>query len=172
MSKFFLSKIGEKSLLAIACFHLVACGVRPILEGQIQPPRVALQEVKIHPPASGCWPLTLVLRLSNPNSEPLRVLGYDYEVRIDGREVIQGQSQGRMTLPAEGEAILEVPVMLNLETVPRVLTVLLQQPKVPYEFRGGIRLASVLGGLRVPFRFQGEFTQEEGWRYLQDYLAR
>lgn len=172
MSKFFLSKIGEKVLLAILIFNLTGCGVRPILEGQIQAPQVALQEVKIHPPASGCWPISLVLRLTNPNPEPLRLLGYDYEVRIDGREVVQGESQGRLTLPAKGETVLEVPVLLNLETVPQTLTVLLRQPKVPYEFLGGIRLASVLGGLRVPFRFRGEFTQEEGWRYLRDYLAR
>lgn len=170
MSKFFFASCQAILLWILILLGLCGCGVKPLLEGRIQPPRVSLAGLTILPPATGCWPLSVQLRLQNPNPEPLQLLGYDYVLRLNGQLLVEGESQSRVTLPAQGETILEVPLLVNLEGMPKLLIQVFQQAAVPYELTGGLRLASVLGGLRLPFRFQGDLSQEQGWQYLQDYL--
>lgn len=171
MSKFFCRRAGKKLIWLLLLLLLGGCGVRQVIEGRLQPPEIKLQAVTIRPPASGCWPLSVTLALTNPNAESLQLLGYDYEISLAGQDLIRGESSSRLVLPAGGEASLEIPVLLNLEAVPPVLGPLLMGAKVPYALAGGVRLAQVLGGLRVPFRFRGELTQEEGLHYLKDFLA-
>ena len=90
------------------------------------------------------------LRLHNPNPEPLRILGYDYKFAMEGTELVNGESLDTITLPADGENLVEIPVLLKLNAVPKALKAFLLQEKLRYEISGGFRLASVLGGLRVP----------------------
>ncbi len=162
----FLNCLGLGLLLAAQ-----ACGVRDLASGKIAPPEVTLQEMILYPPESNCWPLSARLRVSNPNPEPLRILGYDFNLAVEGADLVQGQSTTGVTVPAGGDALVEVPLLVRLPLVPATLAALLKQEKVSYQFSGGLRLASLLGGLRVPFRFQGTLTRSQGWEYLRQYLG-
>jgi hypothetical protein len=146
------------------------CGVRDLATGKITPPQVAFQGLTVYPPESQCWPLSARLQLTNPNPEPLRILGYDYEFTVEGTELVQGESVAGITLPAGGESVVEVPVFLKLPAVPRTLKAFLLQEKLTYELTGGFRLASVLGGLRVPFRFRGVITRQEALERLRGFI--
>ncbi len=160
-----------KILLYIALvLGLSSCGIRDLATGKVAPPEVAFQGLTVYPPESQCWPLSARLRLTNPNPEPLRILGYDYEFSVEGADLVQGESVAAITLPAGGESLVEVPILLKLNAVPKALRALLLQDKLKYELSGGVRLASVLGGLKVPFRFRGEITRQEGLEYLRGFL--
>lgn len=148
-----------------------ACGVRDLASGRITPPEVTLQEMIIYPPESQCWPLSARLQVRNSNPEPLRVLGYDFTLAVAGAELIQGESNTAVTVPAGGTALVEVPLLLRLPAVPATLAALLKEEKVAYQFAGGLKLASLLGGLRVPFRFQGTLSRAQGLEYLRQYLG-
>jgi LEA14-like dessication related protein len=146
------------------------CGLRNLATGKIAPPTVTLQAVTVYPPESECWPLTAKLQLHNPNPEPLRILGYDYAVAIAGTDLVQGESVASVTLPAEGDSLVEIPILLKMNAVPKTLKALLLQERLKYTLSGGFRLASVLGGLRVPFHFNGEITRKEGLERLREFL--
>ncbi len=154
----------------IISLGLSSCGVRDLASGKIAPPEVAFQGLTIYPPESQCWPLSARLRLTNPNSEPMRILGYDYEVSLEGVDLVRGESVDAITLPAGGDSLIEVPILLKLTSVPKVLSSLLLKEKLKYELSGGIRLASLLGGMKVPFRFRGEITRQEGLERLRGFL--
>jgi LEA14-like dessication related protein len=149
---------------------LSGCGIRDLATGKVVPPEVAFQGLTVYPPDSQCWPLSARLRLTNPNPEPMRILGYDYEISVEGSDLVQGESSTAITLPAGGESLVEVPILLKLNTVPRALKALLLQDKLKYELSGGFRLASVLGGMKVPFRFRGVITRQEGLERLREFL--
>lgn len=157
-------------LFLITTFLICGCGLRRLATGKIAPPTVALQAVMVYPPESQCWPLTAKLRLYNPNPEPLRLLGYDYNVAIEGTDLVQGESVDAITLPAEGDSLVEIPVLLKMNAVPKALRTLMLKNRLRYTLSGGFRLASVLGGLRVPFHFQGEITRQEGLERLREFL--
>jgi LEA14-like dessication related protein len=156
------------ALAWLAAAVLAGCGVPQIMRGEVKPPHVALQGFTLTLPHAGAWQVFCTLKLKNPNPEALRVLDYDYELWLEGRSVAQGASQEEVLLPALGETVVEVPILIKLSSLMKVVPSLLSpQKQIPYQIAGGLRLASLLGGFRVPFRFQGEVTPEQGLDLLK-----
>ena len=152
---------------------LPACGVRQLTQGEIQPPEVSFQGLTLGQPTSRGWPLSVALLLTNPNPQPLNLLGYDYQLWIEGKSVATGVSRQAVNLPPRGRTVAEVPILVQLpavmELLPRVLP--RPQPKLHYQIVGSFRLASVLGGvIPIPFRFQGEASPRESLDFLKPYL--
>ena len=155
-----------------------ACGIRQLARGEIQPPKVTFQDLKVYPPTSRGWPLGARLLLENPNPEAVNLLGYDYQLWIEGKSVAQGTSQQAVNLPPLGQTVTEVPIMVQLPAVmgllPQFLPMLQkqqQQRQFHYQIAGSFRLASVMGGIiPIPFKFQGEASPQEGMNFLRPYL--
>lgn len=146
------------------------CGVRQLAQGELAPPKVTLKGLTLKAPKVEGWPLACTLLLNNPNPEPLKLLGYDYEVWLEGQRVVQGESLETLTLPAQGEKTVEVPVFLKFPAIPEMLRAIFRERQLHYEIVGGFRLASLLGGLKVPFRFEGQLTEQEGVEHLRQFL--
>jgi len=153
---------------------LPACGVRQLTTGEIQPPKVHFQGLTLGRPTSRGWPLTVTLLLTNPNAQALNLKGYDYELWLEGKSVAQGASDEAADLPAGGQAVARVPILVKLPALMSLLPALLrpEPPPLRYQVAGGFRLGAVLGGLvRVPFRFQGRVTPKDGLDYLRHSLG-
>jgi hypothetical protein len=154
------------------------CGVRQLARGEIQPPKVSFQGLKISPPTGRGWPLGAMLLLENPNPEAVNLLGYDYQLWIEGKSVAQGVSQQAVNLPPLGQTVAEVPITVQLPAVvdllPQFLPMLQKSPQprqFHYQIAGSFRLASVMGGIiPIPFKFQGEASLQEGMKFLRPYL--
>jgi hypothetical protein len=169
---------GYKRLFQLAvvvalasCLTAYGCGVRKLAQGELQPPEVRLQGLGLRAPGPQGWPLVGVLAVKNPNPMTIKILGYDYEVWVEGQSLAQGTSNKTITLPAQGEATVEVPVLLRLKTLPRLLPHLLRNNELTVEIAGGLRLPQTLG-FRVPFRFREKLTPKEGLEQLQPFLSQ
>lgn len=157
---------------------MAACGVRQLAKGEIQPPKVTFQDLKIYQPTPRGWPLGARLLLENPNPQAVNLLGYDYQLWIEGKSVAQGTSQQAVNLPPLGQTVAEVPIMVQLpavmELLPQVLPMLKKQQEqrqFHYQIAGSFRLASVMGGIiPIPFKFQGQASPREGMDFLRPYL--
>ncbi|MGA9755472.1 MAG: LEA type 2 family protein [Desulfobaccales bacterium] len=155
-----------------------ACGVRQLTTGEIQPPKVSWQGLTVGQPTSRGWPLAVTLLLTNPNAQPLNLKGYDYELQLEGQPVAQGASEEAVDLPAGGQTVARVPILVKLPAVmgllPQFLPMLQkqqQQRPFHYQIAGSFRLASVMGGIiPIPFKFQGEATPQKGMDFLRPYL--
>jgi LEA14-like dessication related protein len=155
-----------------------SCGVRQLARGEIQPPKVSFQGLKIYPPTARGWPLGAMLLLENPNAEAVNLLGYDYQLWIEDKSVAQGTSQQAVNLPPLGQTVTEVPITVQLPAVvgllPQFLPMLQkqqQQRQFHYQIAGSFRLGSVMGGIiPIPFKFQGEASPQEGMNFLRPYL--
>jgi LEA14-like dessication related protein len=98
----------------------------------------------------------LKLRIMNPNTVDIPVSGLDYSIEINRREFAYGVSRQAVTIPAHGEAVLEVEVVSTLLGMLRQLQTLQQEkPEVlDYRLSGKITLAD--SSLRLPFDYSGE----------------
>ncbi|MFP3868147.1 MAG: LEA type 2 family protein [Desulfobacteraceae bacterium] len=171
MSKKISALIVTWSVWTLATLlELGGCGVSHLATGELEPPRVTLKSLSINPPSSEDWPLACTLRLENPNPQPLKIQGFDYELWLEGQRVVQGESLEALKLPAHGQGEVIVPLLLKLPAIPKVLRSLWRERKVNYQVAGSFRLGPGLGGFKVPFRFQGQLTEEEGWEKLQEFL--
>ena len=98
----------------------------------------------------------LELRIMNPNTVDIPVSGLDYSIEINRREFAYGVSRQAVTIPAHGEAVLEVEVVSTLLGILRQLQAVQQEkPEVlDYRLSGKITLAD--SPLRLPFDYSGE----------------
>ena len=171
------------NLVLAAIIGLAGCGalqLQKMARGEIQAPKVTFQDLKVYQPTGQGWPLRAVLLLQNPNPQALNLLGYDYQLWIEGQSVAQGASQEPVNLPPQGQTVAELPIVVQVPAVLKLLPRLLprqisgkppQPGKFHYEIAGSFRLASVLGGIiPIPFRFQGEASPREGLDFLKSYL--
>ena len=156
-------------VVLVSCLAALGCGVQKLARGEIEPPEVRLQGLGLRPPGPQGWPLTVVLAVANPNPMTIKVLGYDYEVRVEGRSLAQGASNKTITLPARGEATIEAPVLLKLQSLPGLLPRLLREEELTVDIIGGLRLPQTLG-FRVPFRFQEKVTPKAGLEHLRPFI--
>jgi LEA14-like dessication related protein len=160
-------------LLWVAVLAAAGCAVRELTREEVHPPKVTFQGLAVYQPTSDGWPLAANLLLENTNPRPLNLLGYDYQVWIEGRLVATGSSQEAVNLPAGGQAVAHFPILVKIDALLGFLPMLLQNPqqKVHYQISGSFRLASLMGGMiPVPFRFQGEAAPREGLEFLRPYL--
>ena len=55
--------------------------------------------------------------MENPNAQAVNLLGYDYQLWIEGKSVAQGTSQQAVNLPPLGQTVTEVPITVQLPAV-------------------------------------------------------
>jgi LEA14-like dessication related protein len=121
-------------------------------------PRVSL--VSIQPKDMGVLEQRygLQLRILNPNDTDLPVAGMHYSLQINDREFAYGVSRQLVTIPAYGEAVLDVDVVSNLLNVLQQLQEAGtgKQESLKYRLSGSLSLANRLG--KLPFDYRGELN--------------
>ena len=145
-------------LLGLAFLVAAGCGVQELARGEIQPPAVTFQGLTVYQPTSQGWPLAANLLLENPNPQSLNLLGYNYQLWIEGRSVATGSSQEAVNLPAGGQTVARVPILVKLDTLlgflPGFRKILSR--KSTTKSLAVFAWPLVMGGIiSVPFRFQG-----------------
>jgi len=121
-----------------------------------EPPRVSL--VSIQPKEMGVLEQRygLQLRMLNPNDTALPVAGMQYSLQINDREFAYGVSRQPVSIPAYGEAVLDVDVVSNLLSVLQQLQEANtgKQDSLRYRLSGSLSLENRLG--KLPFDYHGE----------------
>jgi LEA14-like dessication related protein len=101
----------------------------------------------------------LELRIMNPNAADIPLSGLSYTIEINQREFAYGVSRQAVTIPAFGEAVLEVEVVSSLLGVLRQLQSLQQDKHEVLDYRLSGKLSLANSSLRLPFDYSGEL----GW---------
>lgn len=131
------------------------------------PPEVSLSKVTLL--SAGLfeqrWQLTL--RTYNPNSYPLSMRGLKYQLFVAGNEMARGLSNDKVTLPANGEALVSTEVTTSLMQIMSQMQALQRAREkdgkresggennlVEYRIDGSV----VLGSMPLPLSFSHEGT--------------
>ena len=125
-------------------------------------PRVSL--VSIQPRELGVLEQRygLRLRILNPNDTALPLEGMSYSLQINDREFAYGVSRQPVSIPAYGEALLEVDVVSNLLGVLQQLQEANtgKRESLKYRLTGSLSLENRLG--KLPFDYRGELNYLPG----------
>jgi LEA14-like dessication related protein len=100
----------------------------------------------------------LQLRILNPNDTALPVAGMQYSLQINDREFAYGVSRQPVSIPAYGEAVLDVDVVSNLLSVLQQLQEANtgKQDSLKYRLSGSLSLENRFG--KLPFDYHGELN--------------
>ena len=94
---------------------------------------------------------TFVLNITNPNSFPIPLTGFDYGLRLNGIEVANGIKEERLTIGAKQSQKLEVPLLLSFSNMLNMLPNLLRSRQVNYSLDGRLHFPWI----KIPFQRTG-----------------
>ncbi|MGD8710110.1 MAG: LEA type 2 family protein [Ectothiorhodospiraceae bacterium] len=141
------------SLLAAGC-----AAMRP----KVESPRVSLSSVRLIEAGLLEQRFELGLRVQNPNDFSLNIAGMDYELKLNGERFATGVASERVSVPASGEAVVQVPVTTSLlDNLDRLRRWQSRPPQsLDYDLSGRVKLSDF--GFRVPFEYTGSVALTVG----------
>ncbi|MFV1973413.1 MAG: LEA type 2 family protein [Thiohalobacterales bacterium] len=147
------TSFGRLMLLVCAVLLLAGCATTGTYPEQ---PRVSLVSIQPKNMTLLEQRYGLQLRILNPNETAIPLEGLNYSLEINGREFAYGVSRQDVSIPAFGEALLDVDMVSNLLNVmQQVQEMSNEQPDVlRYRLSGKLSLSNSL--LKLPFDYHGE----------------
>jgi LEA14-like dessication related protein len=96
------------------------------------------------------------LRVENPNSFDLPLQALDFTARFAGQDIATGSSHEKVTIPANGEAIVEVEVIAGIDKMLSQFRTMIDSKtlELDYGVTGTVKLAN--WPRRIPFNVEGE----------------
>ena len=137
----------------LLCLLLSACTT--MLTSRPLAPKVAVDSVKAEKIGLTRQNVLFRLAVSNPNNFDLPLQALNFIAAVDGVELAQGQSMERVTIPANGRAMLEVHVSTSINKFLGQLLLAANQNRkdIAYDVRGFVKLSN--WPARIPFDVDG-----------------
>jgi len=100
----------------------------------------------------------VTLRVQNPNPVPIPVSGVSFRLDINDTEFGRGVTNQAVTIPAYGEALVELSLVSNLARLFDQVRGMESNrgPSLRYRLSGGLSVSNRFG--KLPFDYQGEFS--------------
>ncbi|MGE0387844.1 MAG: LEA type 2 family protein [Gammaproteobacteria bacterium] len=143
-------------LFALALFAIAGCARVP---ERIDPPSVALSDLRLVDMTLIEQTFAVKLRVRNPNPFDVPVRALDCAVEINGTQVATGASERPVTLPALGETFADVRAVTSLGAVLQQLGAMSRggTRALRYRVHGTLRVGRGLDGLvPIPFEQRGD----------------
>lgn len=139
------------ALLATIILLLGACAALPAL---LDPPRVTLSSIELKELGLFEQQFVLKLRLQNPNNVTLPITGMHYELMLNDQKFAHGVSNQAVSVPAHGEALSDVTVTSNLQSLlNQIGPIATRGGQVKYQVRGHVSVVN--RALKLPFDYSG-----------------
>ena len=139
--------------LTLALLALVACASFP--SARPEPPKVSVAGVRPLNVSLTRQRLEFKLRVENPNPYDLPLRSLDFVANVAGEKIATGRSDERVTIPAEGDAIVAVEVVTGIDRlIGRMRSMLDDRTlELDYDVAGSVKLAN--WPRRIPFDVEG-----------------
>ena len=142
----------------IVLYLIVMLGGCAALQSAIETPQVTLNNLQIQDMTLLEQRYAVTLRVQNPNPFPLPVTGMNFQLDINDTELGSGVTNKAVTVPAYGEALVEINVVSNLMRIFNQIRALesSRSQTLRYRLSGGLSISSRMG--KLPFDYRGEFS--------------
>lgn len=136
-------------LILFLSLCLSACGTG--IKGIAETPTVQVHKVEMGNFNLNGGSAIFVLNITNPNSFPIPLTGFNYGLGINGVEVANGIKEQRITIGARQSHKLEVPLSLSFTNLLNMLPNLLRTRQANYSLGGSLHFPWI----KIPFQRTG-----------------
>jgi LEA14-like dessication related protein len=142
----------------IALFFVIMLNGCAALQSAIETPHVTLNNLQVVDMTLLEQRYAVTLRIQNPNPVPLPISGMNFQLDINDTELGRGVTNQAVTVPAYGEALVEVRLVSNLMRIFNQIRGLENSKgqSLRYRLSGGLSISSRMG--KLPFEYRGEFN--------------
>jgi LEA14-like dessication related protein len=95
------------------------------------------------------------VEVDNASAGLLAVSGYDYDLTIEGRPFLKGQSDLGFELKPHAVTTIPLPVSIKLADLFRHLASLVGRSDAAYRITAGFQIKTPVGEVRLPFQKEG-----------------
>jgi hypothetical protein len=100
--------LAVRIVLLIGAVAAIQCGC-----SQYRDPSIVLSGSKLADASDEALALKFTLDLSNPNTEPLKLIAFHYDVTVDGKRVYSGQRAAEATLASISGRQIDIPAVVR-----------------------------------------------------------
>ena len=123
---------------------------KPLLE-----PKVQVRDLQIVDATLSGIDALVTLDIDNPNDVKLSARGLSYELLVSGSQLVTGQDEQSISVPAFGRETIELPVRLSYFGLIEVLPEVLRTGNADYTVKGNIKTS--IFNHAIPFSKKGDF---------------
>lgn len=145
MKKLTLCSLIVSVLFTISCASLV--------DKVVAKPNVELDHVALRDTDLKGTTAVFVVKVQNPNGIDLKVDDIAYKVFLAGQEFARARTGQAVSIPANGNALVEIPLPVEFSRLAGGLQALMLSKPVDYRIEGDARLSL----FSVPFSKEGKF---------------
>ena len=147
-------KINVLAIIVLTPFLFRCAALQEM--ARIQKPTVSVQRLRITDLSFSDVNLALDLSIRNPNSVAIPLAAFDYDLKINQHEFINGKKESSLNIPAGGSENLSIPFHFTFAELYKTLSGLKNQDSTAYEIHCGFSFhVPVIGPVRVPVRKLG-----------------
>lgn len=142
----------------IALIYVVMVSGCAALQTALESPQVTLNNLQVLDMTLLEQRYAVTLRVQNPNPVPLPITGMNFQLDINDSELGRGVSNRAVTVPAYGEALVEINLTSNLMRIFSQIRGLesSKTQSLRYRLSGGLSVSDRMS--KLPFEYRGEFA--------------
>ena len=140
--------------LLLATLGILGC--EPLTRADLNAPEVFVKNAAVTRVGSVGADVEFTLSVRNPNDTELTLHAIDYDLALNNRRVLLGDSKQELKLPAHGTGEIPLRATFEYQSVFDSISEALQKRRVVYQLNG----SAGIGPFRVPFVSGGEFVLE------------
>lgn len=143
--------------LSLFAFNLSGCAALQPLLGAQPKPKLAYKDVRMRDLSFESITLDFDFEVTNPYDVGMSLASLDYKLDIDGKPLLQGQTEKELTVPAKGSSIVTLPYKVEFLKVTEALAALFSSRKeLPYALAVTFGLDTPIGVVPVPMKTSGQ----------------
>jgi LEA14-like dessication related protein len=129
------------------------------LSSLVQKPGLTVDDLKLKSFGLDSQTFAVRLKVDNPNSFSLPIIGLDYGLNVMGINVVDGTTSNGVRIPGNGSDFIEIDLNTNLmKSLPDLANAITSgNGNLDYAFNGAVKLDNALIG-NVPFNKTGTFN--------------
>ena len=130
----------------------------------IKEPVVTVEDLSIVSLNGGGAGMELRLKVKNPNSFDVRLLGYNYDLKVMELSLAKGVAREEVEFPSGGQAELRIPIRISYGDLLEIFKRKPNLDSIPYQLSAGLDLKTPLGRMTVPVNRNGTYSIPKQYR--------
>lgn len=139
------------SRLLIISASTLLLGACAALQEVVKEPEVSVEEMQIKGVSLSEMQMDFILRVENPNPVGISLSGLSYQLDVEGKSLIAGDSRERLKVAANDTGRMTLPLNLKYKEVFGGLEAIFRQETLRYALKGDLDF----GLFRLPYSKQG-----------------
>ncbi len=127
-----------------------------LVKSVAEKPELSVQGLKVTGISLSSVSLLLTLKVQNPNSYKLAISGYDYQIALDDKKILDGSDDKGFSVPAKDSSTVELPLTIGFIQAKELLASIGTDNQLKYDVKAKMKLAApVLNLLSINAGKQG-----------------